>query len=209
LAVAVLFLLVTAVVIAAFAAEALGGPFGLAFLLANAALGGLCLLAGTPLPRRHEWHASARLRHAPAAVWQALIDAAGIPAYPGLGSIVEKLPDNQGRPVWRVSLTGGRQVTWEATEAVAPRRLVVRQQSHECVPLSGDVAWNLEEHEGGTRVTVTTSLETRKVLGRPGLYLYILSARRFHTNGLKRNIELLAAQLGEIPASWIILSAFL
>jgi hypothetical protein len=27
--------------------------------------------------------------------------------------------------------------------------------------------------------------------------------------GLKRNIELLAAQLGEIPASWIILSAFL
>jgi hypothetical protein len=98
-------------------------------------------------------------------------------------------------------MTGGIQRTLEATEAVAPRWLVVRQQGYEGVPLCGDVAWDLEEHEGGTRVTVTTSIETRKVLGRLSLYFYVLSARRFHANGLKRNTEFLAARLGEIPAS--------
>jgi hypothetical protein len=203
---AIMVLLAVGLVAAAtFVSEALSVPPALAFLGVMAAAGALFFLIGAVLPKRHEWHASIQLRHPRATVWQLLIDDGGVPAFPALGSVVERLPDNQGRPVWRVTYKHGEQRVYEATEAVAPRRLAIDLDRNESSwgsgaqagPVSGEVQWDLEECEGGSRVIATLSLEIGKGLQRPFVYLYILLAWRFHTRGLRQNLKFLATQLGE------------
>jgi uncharacterized protein YndB with AHSA1/START domain len=193
------------VIAATYVAEAIGVPTEVAFVLVLAAFAALVFLLGTLLPKRHAWRASTQLPHTPAAVWQVLLDDGPIPALPASGSVVERLPDNQGRPVWRWTLKGGQQLTYEATEAIAPHRLAVRKRQDEVghgsasqeASIGGEIAWDVEENDGGSRVTATTSVEIAKALLRPMIYLYILLAWRFHVRGLRQNLKFLAARLGE------------
>jgi len=193
---------------AAFVAEALGIPTEFAFGLLLPAFGVLVYLLGTLLPKRLEASATSQLPHAPAAVWQVLIDDGGIPAFPALGSVVERLPDHQELPVWRVTYTNGHQRVYGATEFIAPRRLAVDLNRHEGGPdavsggssLSGGVEWDLEEHAGGSRVTVTSSVVMAKPLGRPALYLTWVFLRWSTVSGLRQNLKILTNQLAEPPA---------
>lgn len=113
-------------------------------------------LLGAFLPREHSVSRSVRISQPPEAVWQAITDYAGQPAWrPELKS-VERQPDRVGRETWKVTDQYGATSFMEVVEALPPRRLVQAFTDAQGNP-TGPAAWEyqLAPSDGGTRVTLT------------------------------------------------------
>ncbi|HEV3146181.1 MAG TPA: hypothetical protein VGZ47_20005, partial [Gemmataceae bacterium] len=145
---------------------------------------------GAVLPKRVRMHGDMQFGEPPAAVWRRLMHGSATCISSDSGAVVERLPDEDEHPVWRVTLKNGDTLVYEAVEAIAPRRLVVRIRARSGISvvseegsISGDSAWDLEEYERGTRVRFTSSAEVPSTMARPIAYLFMLFFWPFHVRG--------------------------
>lgn len=113
----------------------------------------LVVLVGLSLPERHRASVSRTVPGTPDETWGVMTDIPGLTEWrPGLKS-VETLDDREGRPVWRETSSTGS-MTLEVTAWEPPVRMVTRI-ADEGLPFGGTWTYELEDTEGGTRVTIT------------------------------------------------------
>lgn len=162
-----------------------------------AALTSLALIivaVGLSIPRQHTASRTLRTRQSPETIWSTITDYAGQPAWRKDLKTVERLPDKDGREVWREVYKEGSPLTMETTEAIAPSRLV-RTIRDEGGPFSGRWEYEIKpDAGGGSSLTVTEHGEV------PNPFFRFVS--RFiigHTYFMERFQKELAAKFGEEP----------
>lgn len=122
-------------------------------------------LIGTFLPKGHQASRTLRIRKQPEAVWAAITDYTAMPSWREDLAQVERLPDHEGRPVWRETLKRGFVIPLETMEASPPRRLV-RRIADPKLPFGGDWTYEIQPAEGGCEITITETGEVRPALFR-------------------------------------------
>ncbi|MFO0972483.1 MAG: SRPBCC domain-containing protein [Phycisphaerae bacterium] len=111
----------------------------------------LVTLVGLLLPRGHVATGAVRLERAPDAVWAAVTTVEEFTRWRGDLKGAERLPDKNGRPVWRETDKHGQTMTLECEEWSAPRRLVTRI-ADAGLPFGG--TWTIEIEPAGAGCTV-------------------------------------------------------
>ncbi|MCA1557705.1 MAG: SRPBCC family protein, partial [Acidobacteria bacterium] len=96
---------------------------------------------GLSIPRQHVASRTLRTRQSPEAIWRLITDYEGQPVWRKDLERVERLPEREGREVWREIYKDGSPITLETMEMIAPRRLV-RTIADEGGPFSG--RWEYE-----------------------------------------------------------------
>ena len=126
-------------------------------LVALVILGGLVVLVwtvGSMLPKGHAVSRRAPFNRPPREIWRVITDYPGQVSWrPDLHG-VERLPNRDGRQVWRETDRRGQALELETVESISPRRLV-RRIANENLPFGG--SWTLEIGEYGevTSLTIT------------------------------------------------------
>ncbi|HEY0323540.1 MAG TPA: SRPBCC family protein [Pyrinomonadaceae bacterium] len=147
---------------------------------------------GLAIPRQHVVSRTLKIRQSPEIVWGAITDYKGQPLWRKDVKTVERLPDHEGREVWREVYEQGSPITLETAEAVAPNRLV-RTIADEGGPFSGRWEYDIKaDSAGGSRLTITERGEV------PNPFFRFMS--RFligHTYFMEKFQKDLAAKFGE------------
>jgi len=162
----------------------------------------LAFIIGLVLPRKQLVVRTMTLNRKPGIVWQELLNFGGLPAaiLASLGT-VERLPDREGRPAWRFTFTSGWQSTCDASEAITDRRLVI-QTPHVWLG-RGWSEWDIEEHQGGSRVTAQVGQDIANPLYRFVRRSVSFASRLGLERGLEANLRALAAHFGELDTARI------
>lgn len=149
------------------------------------------LLVGLLLPRHHKAASEVWIGATPRRVWELLTDFSEQPAWrPDLLEI-ERLPDVNGRPVWRERTSRGS-MTFVVDDLQPTRRLTVRM-ADKGVGFAGSWTYDVAEEDGGTRVSIIESGEIRRPMRR------VLSRFLFgHHKPMDQYLETLARALGEM-----------
>jgi uncharacterized protein YndB with AHSA1/START domain len=129
-------------------------------LVIAGSLAGLILLVallGLLLPRHHTATRRARFNRPVAEVWKAITDIEAFPSWRKELASVERLPDREGRPVWREVGKFGA-MTLEAVDMRPPTRLVGRIADNDAA-FGGSWTYELSESEGGTLLAITENGE--------------------------------------------------
>jgi uncharacterized protein YndB with AHSA1/START domain len=146
---------------------------------------------GLSIPRQHVASRTLRTHQSPEIVWRAITDYEGQPAWRKEMKGVERLPDKDGREVWREIYENDSPITLETAEAEAPRRLV-RTIADEGGPFSGRWEYDIKADGDGSRLTITERGEVPNPFFR--------FASRFligHTYFMEKFQKDLAAKFGE------------
>jgi polyketide cyclase/dehydrase/lipid transport protein len=115
----------------------------------------LVLIVGSLLPKNHTVSRTTSLRQSPDTVW-ALIS--GPSSWrPDVRSF-EELPLHKGHRMWRETDRSGQVITYEATESVAPRRLVTRIADPK-LPFGGTWTYEISPANDGCTLTITENGE--------------------------------------------------
>jgi hypothetical protein len=126
-------------------AAILGTIIGLVLLLA---------VVGMILPQSHVAGRTIFLRQPPETIWKMITRFEEQPTWhSGLKSI-ERLPDQEGQPVWKEVLSDGMVLTLRTTESVEPYRMV-RRIADDRLPFGGQWVFQIEPAENGSKLTVT------------------------------------------------------
>lgn len=161
----------------------LGGLLAALLLLATVAY-----VLGSRMPEEHTTSVVVETAAPVATVWRTATDFAAQTAWVKGLRRVERLPDRDGREVWREHF-GGHPITLEVTERVEERRLV-RTIADERGPFSGRWEYAFEATPEGSRVTVTEHGRVRSPIAR------FVMARTFGFDWfLKRWAEALARRV--------------
>jgi hypothetical protein len=151
----------------------------------------LITLVGALLPQEHVAARTVRLKPAPAAVWEVLVDHAGEPTWRKKLSRVERLPDRDGRAVWQEVEQGGDTLSFMTEESVAPRRLV-RRIVGDGLPFGG--TWTIEVAPDGAGSTVTVT--ERGEVYNP-IFRFVSRFIMGHTATIDGYLAALAQRFGE------------
>ena len=102
----------------------------------------------------HSVSRKAHFNHRPEALWEIIADIQGQVAWREDLRQVERLPDKNGRQMWRETGKRGPPLTFETVESAPPRQLVRRIADED---LSFGGSWTLEIGEYGevTSLTIT------------------------------------------------------
>jgi uncharacterized protein YndB with AHSA1/START domain len=118
----------------------------------------LVTVVGLCLPRRHAVSRSISLKQSPQTIWDAIAIFERIPSWWPQCALVERLPDNEGRPVYRQAFFAGRRrlqaITLEVVEAERPTRFVTRVVN-ERGSFKGEWVYEVTLSPGGCTVTLT------------------------------------------------------
>ncbi|HEU4387910.1 MAG TPA: SRPBCC family protein [Blastocatellia bacterium] len=114
-------------------------------------------VVGALLPKAHVATRSARFKQSPEVVWQTITDVDAFPSWRADVKNVERLPDRDGRPVWREIGSHGS-ITLEVIESDPPRRLVGKIADPN-LPFGGNWTYEIEGVEGGSTLTITENGE--------------------------------------------------
>ena len=117
----------------------------------------LVALIGSLLPKNHVASRTARLQQPPEAVWQVITDFAAQPSWQSDLRGVERLPDQNGHPVWKEIRKGGPLIL-ENVEFTPPRRMV-RRIADPSLPFGGNWTYQIEPSAGGCTLTITENGE--------------------------------------------------
>ena len=116
---------------------------------------GLIALVGSFLARRCVVSRTLTTELPVEAVWQVITDYQDVPSWYSNIRSVERLPDRQGRPVWREQYRWNYSIQVEDAEVVPPQRLL-RRIADEKGPFMGSWEFDLAPaEEGGCRITLT------------------------------------------------------
>ena len=119
-----------------------------------AAVIALIAIIGALLPRDHVATLTARIAAPPAAIWDAITDAASFPKWRGDVTKVDLLPATATGPSWREHSRHGA-ITMVVDVADPPRRLVGRI-ADEGLPFGGRWIYEIEpDGDSASRVTIT------------------------------------------------------
>ena len=85
----------------------------------------IVVIVGFSLPKEHIASRTLKLSRQPQPVWDTITDFPSQPGWLPLVKSVEKMPDQNGQPVWEeVYKNSGDKITLITTTAIAPRKLV-------------------------------------------------------------------------------------
>jgi hypothetical protein len=132
-------------------------------LMIIAILGGVGLVVlvlfaiGWTLPVAHVASRQASYRVPPEAVWKAITEPEGFPAWRSDVTRVERLPDRNGSPAW---IEHGRNgpIAYEVERSDAPRTLVVRIADR-TLPFGGAWTYQITPSSDGCTLTITENGE--------------------------------------------------
>lgn len=113
----------------------------------------LVALIGMLIPKRHRASSTARFKASAEQIWAAITDFQAMPAWrPGLQR-VERLPDQNGHPVWlEVSRQG--KMPLELIEMHPPHRMVGRIADPD-LPFGGTWTYEITSEPGGATLSIT------------------------------------------------------
>jgi hypothetical protein len=128
-------------------------------IVAAALLGLVALMAflGALLSRHHVASRQGRFQQPPEALWTALTDIAAFPTWRPEVKRVERLPDRDGRPMWRETWAH-ETITFEQVEAQPPRRLVGRIADTN-LAFGGSWTYEITPTDRGSILTITENGE--------------------------------------------------
>lgn len=157
---------------------------------------GLVLLAtviGMFLPKQHSFARSMRLAQPPDKVWDVVADFAAQPAWRLDVKSVERLPDRNAKPFWRITTTHGSSGYLLTEEAAEPHRLIVSDAHEDGTPF---VTWRIEiaPAESGSRITIHESGDFGNPYSR-FMVRYVLGQAKFVDDYL----TYLAKKFGQTP----------
>ena len=125
-------------------------PIGLAVV---AALVLIVVIVGTLLPRGHVASRTLRVRRPPADVWALITGVDAFTSWRPDVKTVERLPDRNGRPIWKERVSG-MDIPLETTESDPPRRLVLRIADPK-LPFGGTWTYVIAPTPDGSTLTIT------------------------------------------------------
>ncbi|HET9274573.1 MAG TPA: SRPBCC family protein [Gemmatimonadales bacterium] len=126
-------------------------------LIVLGALAALVLLVaavGLALPREHQVTSAVALTAAPEQVWPLVSDPGSLQGHWEELEEVERLPDRDGKPLWRQK-AGGFEMRLVVEESVPPTRFVTRIDAPDDATFGGRWIYQLEPMGTGTRVRIT------------------------------------------------------
>lgn len=122
------------------------------------------LIWGSRLPREHTATVRARFRETPEVLWAAITDLEAAPAWRSDLKRAERLPEQDGKPVWlEVGKQGSMTMVWDVM--VAPSRLVARIADDK-LPFGGSWTYVLQPTSGGCTLTITEKGEIKPAIFR-------------------------------------------
>jgi uncharacterized protein YndB with AHSA1/START domain len=154
------------------------------------ALVGMMALIGWGLPQGHVASRRARFGQPPEALWEAITDVDAFPTWRPDVKRVERLPDRDGRPVWREVGRHGA-ITIEQVDAQPPRRLVGRI-ADPGLPFGGTWTYEIAAVEGGSTLAITENGEVYNPVFR-FMSRYIFG----HHGTMETYLKALGKKLGE------------
>ena len=119
-----------------------------------AALFVMMALVGLFVSRQHHATSTITLRQPPDNVWKIVRDIGGGPSWWPAIKRVERLPDRDGREVWRQKMSGF-DVPIIVLESTPPRKLVTQIDPKARAAFGGTWTYELAPDSNGTRVSVT------------------------------------------------------
>jgi uncharacterized protein YndB with AHSA1/START domain len=128
------------------------------------ALLGLALLVGSLLPMGHRISRQGLYGVSPEVVWRAITDVEAFPSWRDGVERVERLPDRDGRSVWREHTSDGP-LTF-ATERAEPPRLLVIRIADRNLPFGGTWTYEIAPAARGSQLTITEDGEIYNPLFR-------------------------------------------
>ena len=148
------------------------------------------LVTGMLLPKAHVVSRSLNIHAPPEKIWQVISDFQSVPTWhPGVIR-AERLPDRDGREVWRETYKGGHPIKLETTELLPPRRLV-RSMADANGPFTGQWEFELTPADEGCRLTITEKGEVARPLSRL-VFRWFMSPAMY----LEKYLKALAAKFG-------------
>lgn len=131
-----------------------GGVVGLLLLMA---------LAGSLIPKSHSATRRATFRGPASEVWTAITDIDNFPTWRSGLKSVERLPDREGRPVWK-EISGHGPMTLEQVESRPPSKFVGRIVGERA--FGGTWTYQLTVSGGATTLAVTEDGEIYNLVFR-------------------------------------------
>ncbi len=113
----------------------------------------LVQVVGMTLPREHVAKSRARFAESPEVLFDAVADRASAPSWRPELEKVERLPDEDGKPVWREESDFGP-MTARVDLALRPSRYQTTIVDEE-LPFGGSWTWEFAPVTGGTELTIT------------------------------------------------------
>ena len=114
-------------------------------------------VVGALLPKAHVATRKARFKQPPEVVWNAITDIESYPSWRADVKKVERLPNRDGRTVWR-EIGGHGSITLEVIESDPPRRLVGKIADPD-LPFGGSWTYEIGAAEDGSTLTITENGE--------------------------------------------------
>ncbi|CAG0967148.1 hypothetical protein PHYC_01046 [Phycisphaerales bacterium] len=113
-------------------------------------------IAGTMISRTHKASRSLRLKQPPRAVWATITDFANVPAWRSTIARYERLPDQDGKPVWKEVGKGMNAdgMPLRVVEQQAPSRMITGI-ADDALPFGGTWTWELSPADGGCVLRIT------------------------------------------------------
>ncbi len=119
-----------------------------------AAISAVVVTIGSTLPKKHHVSRRAHFNRSPVEIWEVITDYAGQASWRTDVRRVERLPDRNGRPVWRETDRRGQALEIETVESVAPHRLA-RRIANENLAFGGSWTYEIGEYGEVTSLTIS------------------------------------------------------
>ena len=145
---------------------------------------------GNTLPKEHVASRKARYKQPPEAIWAAITNVEGMPAWRTDLKSIQRLPDKNGKPAWVEAMDMG-EVPLEVEEFTAPRRLVTRIAGAD-LPFGGTWTFEIERVEGGATLTITERGEIY-----PALFRFMARYIFGYTSTMETYLKNLGKKFGE------------
>jgi uncharacterized protein YndB with AHSA1/START domain len=170
------------------------GVLGWILLAAGLLLGLFVLILSTGmfLPKAHFVSRSLKIKAPPDKIWQVISDFQNVPSWYPEVIRVQRLPDPQGREVWREVYKGGHAIKLETMELLPPRRLVRSVAEEKGGRFTGQREFDIAPAEAGCRIKITERGEVSHPLSR--LIFRLFKDPALH---LEKYLKALAAKFGE------------
>ena len=125
----------------------------------------LVVSIGSMLPKEHVVSRRVHFNETPEELWEIVSDVGGQASWRADLDRVERLPDKEGRPVWREIDKRGQALTLETIESAPPRRLV-RRIAGEHLSFGGSWIYEIGEYGEVTALTITEAGEVHNPVFR-------------------------------------------